>query len=71
MDDPGALLRELEASGDASSEEIREAIVRAILRLSAEEREHLAVIAERAGRPDLAMQIRHALAGGLVLKRPQ
>jgi len=70
-DDPARALRELEASGQATAEEIREEIVRAIWRLDAAEREALATDFEKAGRTDLAEQIRRVAAGALNLGKPQ
>jgi len=70
-DDPIKALRELEASGAVTAEQIREAIVHAIWSLDPAQRELLAIQAEKHGRPDIAAQIRHLLQGGLDLPRPQ
>lgn len=64
------LLRELEASGAVSSEEIREAIMRAIYRLGAERKERLASHFEKMGRADFAEQIRKMTAGQVPIDKP-
>ena len=62
-EDPIKLLRELEASGEVTPEQVREAIIRALWKRNRSELESFAAKFDQLGRPDLAIQIREMTQG--------